>query len=380
MKIIRYLLVPIILFLSACAGSLPSPTLSLATQPVQSNDSLPTIRPTLESPSPTPNPSPTLTPTQESLPLLQVITKDNVDKLSLLRTLPIPGFKNSSVSQCTVGFSPDGALLAGVCNYSTVPVWDVLSGELKYSLLPEASHEVGIAFNPTGEVLAVGGFSGEIHLFDIATGQTLPVSASFPSQVWDIAFSPAGDQLAASTFSTGAFLVSYPGGMPIWNSGESSHESVLSLAFSPDGSQVAFGRLSKGVMILSAQDGTIITEMHIPAPVGDVTYSPNGQWLAAGSDDNKIRLWDTVGYSQTLTLVGHAGYVNGVAFNPDGSLLISGSHDHKVGVWDVSTGKLLRFLEGHENTVLRLSINPSGTLIASISWDGTVRLWGVKTE
>jgi WD40 repeat protein len=366
------------LFLSACSTSIPSATSTPFTQLTLTNVSVPTKIPPSGVPAPTTTSTPTLAPTLEPLPALQPITADNAHRLELLRTLPIPGYKPSSISQCSLAFSPDGALLAGVCDYSTIPVWDVLDGKLKYTLLDEASHEVSIVFDPTGEVLAVGGFSGEIRLFDVLTGKALPGYATLPSQVWDLDFSPAGDQLVASSFSTGAFLLKYPGGEQIWSNGERGRVSVLSVAFSSDGSQVALGRITSGLMILAQKDGSMITELHIPAPVGDVAYSPNGQWLASGSDDNKIRLWAAADYSLANTLVGHSGFVNGVAFSPDSSLLISGSHDHKIGVWDVSSARRLIFLEGHDNAVLRLDFNPSGTLIASISWDGTVRLWGVK--
>ena len=112
--------------------------------------------------------------------------------------------------------------------------------------------------------------------------------------------------------------------------------------------------------------------------VGDVAFSPTGDLLAAGSDDNLIRLWKTADYSLLNTLEGHTDFVNGITFSPDGSLLVSGSHDKSLGIWAVKIGQLLKRLPGHQQVVLRVAVNPSGTLIASISWDGTVRLWGVE--
>jgi WD40 repeat protein len=306
-----------------------------------------------------------------------VITYDNATEVVELRTFQIPGFRMSSVSQCSLSFSPDGSLLAGVCDYSTAPVWEVDSGLLRYPLLKEASHEVAVAFDPRGDGLVIGGFSGEIRLFDPSSGKELQTFTNLPSQIWDLSFNPSGDQLAVATFSTGMFLMTLPGGEPLWSHGEQGHTGVLSADYSPNGSSIAFGKISSGVTVMDTITGQTIADMKIPVPVGDVSYSPDGRWLASGSDDHMIRLWNTADYSLAQTLVGHTNFVNGVVFSPEGSLLFSGGHDRKVGIWDVQSGRWLKFLEGHQDVVLRVAVNPEGTLIASISWDGTVRLWGV---
>jgi len=365
------------LFLAACSNATATTITPPPTQPATSNAVLPTEKLTPTAPSPTATASQTPEPTLEPLPALHVITTDNAREVVALRTLQIPDFRMSSVSQCSLSFSPDGSLLAGVCDYSTAPVWEVESGRLRYTLLIEASHEVAVAFNPQGDVLAIGGFSGEIRLFDPSSGKEVKNLAKLPSQIWDLNFNPSGDQLAAATFSTGVFVTTLARGELLWSHGEQGHMGVLSTDYSPDGSSLAFGRISSGIMVMEATTGETIAETLIPVPVGDVRYSPDGRWLATASDDNKIRLWNTTDYSLEQTLVGHTNFVNGVVFNPDGSLLVSGGHDRKVGIWDVQNGEALKFLEGHQNAVLRVAINPEGTLIASISWDGTVRLWGV---
>jgi WD40 repeat protein len=113
--------------------------------------------------------------------------------------------------------------------------------------------------------------------------------------------------------------------------------------------------------------------------IGDITFSPSGDWIVAGCDDHKIYVWDASDYQLVDTLVGHQSYVNGVDFNTDETLLVSGSgqHDKTIGLWSFQDGRLLKQLEGHEDSILRVDMNPDDTLIASISWDGTVRLWGI---
>jgi WD40 repeat protein len=359
----------LILFLAACSASPQA-------QPV------PTATPTV---APTAVPTPTLAPTPTSippfLPPLEVISVDNASKVQLLQTLPIPDFSSASVSQCSVAFNPDGSLLAGVCNNSTVPVWEVDSGRLRVTLLDEPSHEVGIAFSPDGSQVATGGFGGEIRLFDTASGELLATFPALRSPVWDLDFTPDGEWLAAANFFDAMYLWQVGSGEQRWSYGtDVTNLSPLSVDVHPSGSPIAYGTAMDGVFILDGETGAVLHRLQIIVPFGDVAFSPDGSLLAGGSDDDRIRLWSTDHYEPVATWTGHRRWVNGVAFSPDGSLLVSGSHDYTVGIWEVRTGEALNMLAGHETVVLRVAVNPAGTLIASISWDGTVRLWGVPGE
>ena len=65
--------------------------------------------------------------------------------------------------------------------------------------------------------------------------------------------------------------------------------------------------------------------------VRSVAFSPDGQLLASGSDDNTIKLWQPGTGNQIRTLTGHSNWVISVAFSPDGQLLASGSDDNLTG-------------------------------------------------
>jgi WD40 repeat protein len=113
--------------------------------------------------------------------------------------------------------------------------------------------------------------------------------------------------------------------------------------------------------------------------VWSVAFSPDGQWLASGSEDNTMRLWEVETGQQVRTFAGHASSVYSVAFSPDGRLLASGSADHTVRLWEVDTGRQVRTLEGHTESVYSVAFSPDRRLLASGSWDNTVRLWEVET-
>jgi len=367
MKALSILASILMLSLAACSAS--EPPIPTATLP----------------PTHTAIPTATLTPTPTSippfLPPLEGIRAENASQVRLLQTLPIPDFSSATVSQCSAAFSPDGSLLAAVCDNSPVPVWEVNSGRLQFTLLDEPSHEVAVTFSPDGSQIAIGGFSGEIRLFDAANGLLLATFPALRSPVWDLDFTPDGGRLAAANFSDAMYLWQVASPALLWSYGaDITNLSPLSVDIHPSGNPIAFGTALNGIFLLDSQSGAELRRLRVIVPFGDVVFSPDGSLLAGGSDDDRIRLWNTDNYELVSTLVGHRRWVNGVAFSPDGSLLFSGSHDHTVGIWDVQTGEVLNLLAGHEGVVLRVAVNPAGTLIASTSWDGTVRLWGVAGE
>lgn len=89
-------------------------------------------------------------------------------------------------------------------------------------------------------------------------------------------------------------------------------------------------------------------------------------------------------YSQNLKLEtviqkGHNATVKAVAVSKDGKFLATGSRDRSVKIWDVETERELRSLLGAELTLNSVAFNPSGNNLAATSADGTMRVWEVNT-
>jgi WD40 repeat protein len=106
-----------------------------------------------------------------------------------------------------------------------------------------------------------------------------------------------------------------------------------------------------------------------------VSWSPDGQRVAAGSGDRCVRIWNVTTGTVEHLLEGHQDWVESVAWSPDGRQLASGSEDRTVRLWEASSGQVLRTLEGHQASVRSVAWSPDGRQLASGSEDRTVRLW-----
>ena len=110
-----------------------------------------------------------------------------------------------------------------------------------------------------------------------------------------------------------------------------------------------------------------------------VAISPDSQFIASGSADKTINLWELDGGSLVYSLRDHTNWVRGVAFSPDSKTLVTCSADKTIKLWEVNSGKLILTLAGHANGVSAVTFSPNGKIIISGSDDGTVKLWEIKT-
>lgn len=116
------------------------------------------------------------------------------------------------------------------------------------------------------------------------------------------------------------------------------------------------------------------------APVNHLSFSPDGRYIASGSFDKKVKLWDGRTGKFLVTFVGHVGSVYQVCWAPDSRHLASASKDSTVKVWPTAAVQpsvkpvALHTLAGHADEVYALDWAPAGETLASGSKDRLVKM------
>lgn len=220
--------------------------------------------------------------------------------------------------------------------------------------LPEDRPTTDLAFSPQGQFFAVVSCDQVIKLWEAESNLPLPTPAVENSAAcqgsWKLAFSPAGYLLASTANDSDShhvvqlWTVSIVFGLQPLQRLPVGSRPVTGLAFSPDGRVLAAGTQENTVKLWFITDPrdplvTPITELGV-LPLSDwavdVDFSPDGRWLAAGTAERQgdrfepvVHLWRVqdllkAGSRQAniyATLAARSGPLRQVAFSPDGRLL-----------------------------------------------------------
>jgi WD40 repeat protein/tetratricopeptide (TPR) repeat protein len=109
----------------------------------------------------------------------------------------------------------------------------------------------------------------------------------------------------------------------------------------------------------------------------DFVLSPDGRWLAVQRPTSSVELLPTSGQGPAFTLPLRGGYVPALAFSPNGATL-DGVDDRAVAVWDLASRQELLRLTGHKETVTSVAFSPDGSLVATTCGDAMTRIWDAR--
>lgn len=156
---------------------------------------------------------------------------------------------------------------------------------------------------------------------------------------------------------------------------------VKSLDVSPDGNYLATGSADGTVRIWNLQNTNLVYELKGHSKeVNAVSYSPNGRTLASGGADGVIVLWGTGNGSKIISKKGHKGWIRDVDFSSDGSFLASCGDDKLIKKWQVPDLQESGTFKGHKDWIQTIDFSPDGKTLISGGRDKLIILWDVSTQ
>jgi WD40 repeat protein len=296
------------------------------------------------------------------------------------------------MSALLTSISPDGARLAIIWmrpdNNWKFTLHDVESGELRATSAQSFGYTWAVAFGPDGTRIATAGEDGATRVWDTSTGAMIAECRGHFRKVLSAAFHGDGRRLVTASADGTVRQWDCTTGREIGSSYDRHAGEATSAVYSPDGLRVASGGTDRTVRIWEAATRHDIAVLHgHTGSVSDVAFTDDGRrlvsmsrlWALGYTHDGTVRLWDVGSQADAPVLSGHDKDVYPVAYSPDGQWIASGSWDKTVRLWDAVTGESCAIL-AHPDVVRVLDFSPdSSWLVSGCNQDESLHIWNVAT-
>ena len=231
-----------------------------------------------------------------------------------------------------------------------------------------------LEFNADRSLFVTGSADGETCVWMVSGGEKIFCVTS-PKSVNDAVFSPDGNYIVSGDASGEVQIISVLDGS-VQNTDDVG-TFIWDIDIGNKRNEIAVTRDDRKITILDLLTGKRKYDLDVSGQIRRASFSPNGNYLAAGSSDGVVNLWNMETNAAPITSGRHKGEVLALVFSPNSRYLVTGGADGYAVVARTSTGQeLYRLL--HEDAVTDIAFNPlDGLWFATVSNDRRLRLWDI---
>ncbi len=134
------------------------------------------------------------------------------------------------------------------------------------------------------------------------------------------------------------------------------------------------------VVVLDMLSGKVLQRLqgHSDA-VYCASASADGKWIASGSYDKTIVLWNRESGTASRTVTGHNGAIYDLDFDASSQLIVTASADQTVKLWSIA-GERLDTLGQPQGEMLSVRFSPDGQHLFAAGVDRQIRKWQVVSR
>jgi WD40 repeat protein len=290
----------------------------------------------------------------------------------------------------SVAWSPDGTMLASGADDSHVFVWGT-NGAVQVNIAHPASVQ-SLAWSPDGKRLVTG--SGvQLAFFDTQTGKRLARSIhAHTRMITSVAWATEGLMRVVSAGDDDHAIVWNTTSYQIQTVYRLHNAPIENVAWSSDGQTVATSSEGGYIRVWNASSGIDVHSHYqdTTVPIRALAFSPTSALLAAGCDDGIVRLWsdglicqnpqgqgvDSICGDAPLRVRASTTAVRTVAWSHDGRFLAVGTDDGMLSIWDPKKPQQPLLKSQQKLTVHSVAWSPDNKYLAVASGN-TVTTWMV---
>lgn len=239
-----------------------------------------------------------------------------------------------------------------------------------------------VAWNEKGQYVAVGTSKGHVQIWDSVASKRVRTIEGHQMRVGALAWN--GDQLSSG--SRDRIILQ----RDIRGQGERKlmghRQEICGLKWSPDGQFLASGGNDNKLLVWGRSGITspLQTYSDHKAAVKAIAWSPHQHGLLAsggGTADRCIKFWNTL-TQQPLQSIDTGSQVCNLAWSKHTNELVSthGYSQNQILIWRYPSLTQVAKLTGHTYRVLYLATSPDGECIVTGAGDETLRFWNVFSK
>ncbi len=327
-----------------------------------------------------------------------------------------------------MAFSPDGKrFLANIGNNHFI-MWDVESGEKRFTYAASSDRAISLAFMPNGDQIFAGNWNSitmvwneseqqekrtfDIHgyptqmvvspngkylltvateekvaiLFDIDSGERINTyQHEFVTET--VAFSPDGEIVFIGGGEGIVTMWDIKTGEELYTFDHGEHSSSIQHFYSPhfavssSGNKIAIEKSEGDVIIWDVRNGEKVNTITASdLPIDELVFSPDERELLFTSDDSAIRLWKWDSGEEIFTIYHHATSSHASIFTGSNKLITYNLDSREAAVvyeWNTKTGLATPIQNEFLIRITDFAILPNHPYALSGYFDGNAALFQI---